>query len=102
MENAVLLRKYVSISLRLRKIVGNSMFQRVQFRLYSGAQYALCGRQHCNAPDPKQRSVLCNSLGRQAGGLLCVTWPLLLAKFLKLISFPLTFATFLKRNCFPS
>jgi len=45
----------------------------VQVRLYSGAQYALCGCQHSNAPDAKQGCVLCNSLGWQAGGLFCVT-----------------------------
>ena len=65
--------------------------QRVKVRLYTGAQYALCGRQYSNAPDSKQRSFLCNSLGWQAGGLLCVTWPLLLVKFSKLMCFSLLF-----------
>ena len=50
------------------------MSQLVQLRLYSGTQYALCRCQHSEAPDTKQRSFLCKSLGRQAGGLLCVTW----------------------------
>ena len=50
------------------------MSQLVQFRLYSRAQYALCGCQHSEAPNAKQRSFLCKSLGWQAGGLLCVTW----------------------------
>ena len=45
----------------------------VQVRLYSGAQYVLCGFQHCEAPDAKQKSFLCKSVGWQAGGLLCVT-----------------------------
>ena len=50
------------------------MSQLVQLRLYSRAQYALCGCQHSQAPNSKQRSFLCKSLGWQAGGLLCVTW----------------------------
>ena len=50
------------------------MSQLVQFRLYSRAQYALCGCQHSEAPNAKQKSFLCKSLGWQAGGLLCVTW----------------------------
>ena len=50
------------------------MSQLVQLRLYSRAQHALCGCQHSEAPDAKQRSFLCKSLGWQAGGLLCVTW----------------------------
>ena len=50
------------------------MSQLVQLRLYSGTQYALCRCQHSEAPDTKQGSFLCKSLGRQAGGLLCVTW----------------------------
>ena len=50
------------------------MSQLVQLRLYSRAQYALCGCQHSEAPNAKQRSFLCKSLGWQAGGLLCVTW----------------------------
>ena len=54
----------------------------VQVRLYSGAQYALCGCQHSNAPDSKQRSFLCSPLGWQAGGLFCVTWHCFLGKVL--------------------
>ena len=50
------------------------MSQLVQLRLYSRAQYALCGCQHSEAPNAKQRSFLCKSLGWQACGLLCVTW----------------------------
>ena len=39
------------------------MSQLVQLRLYSRAQYALCGCQHSQAPNSKQRSFLCKSLG---------------------------------------
>ena len=60
---------YKSAKNRKRKL----MSQLVQLRLYSRAQYALCGCQHSEAPDAKQRSFLCKSLGWQAGGLLCVT-----------------------------
>ena len=59
----------------------------VQVRLYSGAQYALCGGQHSNAPDTKQRSFLCDFVGWQAGGLFCVTWHFLVGKVLNGSSF---------------
>ena len=57
------------------------LFQRVQVRFYSGAQYALCRRQHSNTPDAKQRSFFCNSLGWQASGLFCVPWHFFVGKF---------------------
>ena len=72
--------------------------QLVQLRLYSRAQYALCGCQHCEAPDPKQRSFLCKSLGWQASGLLRVPWPLLWLRFLKLNCFPVTFVHLLSKT----
>ena len=89
---------YKSAKNRKRKL----MSQLVQLRLYSRAQYALCGCQHSEAPDAKQRSFLCKSLGWQAGGLLCVTWPLLWQKFLKLFFFHVFSLIFPSNICAPS
>ena len=74
--------EYVSILKPENDCQRKFMFQRVQVRLYSGAQYALCGCQHSNAPDTKQRGFLCNSLGWQAGRLFCVTWHCFVGKVL--------------------
>lgn len=80
------------LSLDLNKSVKDCkrklMSQLAPARLHSGAQYALCGWQHSNAPDTKQRDLLCKSLGWQAGGLFRVARHLLLAKcFVDLFGF---------------
>ena len=60
------------------------MFRLAEVRFYSGAQYALCSCQHSDAPDAKQRGFLCNTVGRQASEIFCVTWHLLGEVFIEL------------------